>query len=63
LLQVIWYTVYVVYLNSTYLAYRKVDVSNFYPKKDSCLTTIDEDGYPSYRHHDNCILMKKMELD
>jgi len=53
----------VVYLNSTYLAYRKVDVSNFYPKKDSCLTTIDEDGYPSYRHHDNCILMKKMELD
>jgi len=36
--------------------------SKYYFKKLICSTTINEDGYPSYRHCDNDIFGKKNEI-
>ena len=38
---------------------KKGRCSKFYSKKFTCSTTIEEDGYPSYRRRDNGIFVKK----
>jgi len=37
--------------------------SNFFPKKFTSSTSIDEDGYPSHRRRDDGVVVEKMELN